>query len=155
MCIPAEHQEADQSQLKLSRKVKDELTVSVNSDIVLKNTRIVVPTVVSEKAISLVHEGHQGLVKTKELLREKVWFPGMDHRAKRTIETCLACQANSPDNRPDPLRMSPLPPTGEYLLVVIDAYTRFPEVSVVCLLQPLHSYPRWTGFLPHLASQSF
>ena len=93
------------------------------------------------------HYSHQGLVKTKRLLREKVWFPGIDLLAKRTIETCLACQANSPDNRPDPLQMSPLPPapwhtlhtdfcgpfpTGEYLLVVIDVYTRFPEVSVVC-----------------------
>ena len=144
--LPTEHQEADQSELKLFRKLKDELTVSDNSDIVLKNSRIVIPTVLREKAISLAHEGHQGLVKTKRLLREKVWFPGIDLHAKRTIETCLACQANSPDNRPDPLQMSPLPPapwhtlhtnfygpfpTGEYLLVVIDAYTRFPEVSVV------------------------
>ena len=65
---------------------------------------------------------------------------------KRTIETCLACQANSTDNRPDLLQMSPLPPapwhtlhinfcgpfpTGEYLLVVIDAYFRFPEVDII------------------------
>ena len=126
--------------------MKDELTVSDESDIVLRNGRIVVPTVLREKAVLLAHEGHQGLVKTKQLLREKVWFPGIDQLAKRTIETCLACQANSPDNCPAPLQMSPLPPapwhtlhtdfcgpfpTGEYLLVVIDAYTRFPEVDIV------------------------
>ena len=52
--LPTEHQEADQSELKLFRKVTDELTVSDNSDIVLKNSRIVVPTVLREKAISLV-----------------------------------------------------------------------------------------------------
>ena len=97
---------ADSSELKLFRKVKDVLTVSDNSDIVLKNSRIVVPTVLHEKAISLAYEGHQGLVKTKRLLRETVWFPGIDHPAK-TIETCLTCQANSPDN---PLQTSPLPP---------------------------------------------
>ena len=144
--LPTEHQEADQAELKMFRKVKEELTVSDESDIVLKNSRIVVPTVLREKAISLAHEGHQGLVKTKQLLREKVWFPGVDQLAKRTIETCLACQANSTDNRPDPLQMSPLPPapwhtlhidfcgpfpTGEYLLVVIDAYSRFPEVDII------------------------
>ena len=79
-------------------------------------------------------------------LREKVWFPGIDQLAKRTIETCLVCQTNSPDNCPAPLQMSPLPLapwhtlhtdfcgpflTGEYLLVVIDAYSRFPEVDIV------------------------
>ena len=50
------------------------------------------------------------------------------------------------DMSPDPLQMSPLPPepwhtvhtdfcgplpTGECLLVVIDAYSRFPEVDIV------------------------
>ena len=62
------------------------------------------------------------------------------------LASCLACQANGPETRPDPLQMSPLPPepwhtvhidfcgpfpTGEYLLVVIDAYSRFPEVDIV------------------------
>ena len=48
--LPTEHQEADQAELKMFRKVKEELTVSDESDIVLKNSRIVVPTVLREKA---------------------------------------------------------------------------------------------------------
>ena len=62
------------------------------------------------------------------------------------IEGCIACQANGRENCPQPLQMSTLPPapwhtvhvdfcgpfpTGEYLFVVIDAYSRFPEVEVV------------------------
>ena len=62
------------------------------------------------------------------------------------MSDCLACQASGPDSRPEPLNMSVLPPepwhtlnidfcapfpTGEYLLVVIDAYSRFPEVEIV------------------------
>ena len=70
--LPTEHQEANQAELKMFRKVKEDLTVSDESDIVLKNSCIVVPTVLREKAITLAHEGHQGLVKTKQLLREKV-----------------------------------------------------------------------------------
>ena len=144
--LPTEHQDADKAELKLFRKVKDELTVSDKSDIVLKNSRIVVPMALREKAISLAHEGHQGIVKTKQLLREKVWFPGIDQFTKRMIQTCLACQTNSQDSCPAPLQMSQLPPTawhtlhidlcgpfptGEYLLIVIDAYSRFPEVDIV------------------------
>ena len=59
----------DQSELQLFSKVKDELTVNDDSGIILPGSRIVIP---SQKAISLAHEGHQGLVKTKKLLRDKV-----------------------------------------------------------------------------------
>ena len=80
------------------------------------------------------------------LLCDKIWFLRIDELAKQIIAQCIPCQANGPDSRPEPLKMSPLPPapwhmvnidfcrpfpTGEYLLVVIDAYSRFPEVAMV------------------------
>ncbi len=144
--LPPEYQDIDRTELNLFKHVKDELTVNDQSNIILRGHRIIVPTSLREKAISIAHEGHQGLVKTKQLLREKVWFPNIDSFAKRLIDTCIACQANGPENRPDPLQMSSLPPTpwhtthmdfcgpfpsGEYLFVVMDAYSRFPEVDIV------------------------
>ena len=116
------------------------------ANIILRGSRIVIPKNLRDRAISIAHEGHQGLVKTKQLLCEKVWFPKIDNEVKKKIEQCTPCQANSCGSRPDPLQMSPLPPkawhtlhmdfcgpfpTGEYLFVVIDAYSRFPEVEIV------------------------
>ena len=106
--LPTEHQEADKSELLKFKQVKDELTVSDESDVILRNSRVIIPSELREKAISIPREGHQGLVKTKQLLREKVWFPGIDQLAKR--RTCLACQANSTDCHPEPLQMSAPPP---------------------------------------------
>ena len=77
-----EYQDADQTELKLFRKVKDELTVSDESDVVLKNCLIIIPVTLQHKAVTLAHEGCQGLVKTKQLLREKLWFPGIDQWVK-------------------------------------------------------------------------
>ena len=134
------------NKLKLFSRVKDELTVNGEMNIILRDTRIVVPTSLHQKAIELAHEGHQGLVKTKKLLREKVWFPRIDEEVKLMIDRCIPCQANGLQNRPDPLQMSPLLPepwhtihidfcgpfpTGEYLFVIIDAYSRYPEVEIV------------------------
>ena len=125
-------------------KVRHDLTVNNEANVILKGTRIVMPVKLRKRAIAIAHEGHQGIVKTKQLLREKIWFPGIDVEVKKMVEECLACQANGPDPHPDPLQMSPLPPepwhtvhidsggpfpTGEYLLVAIDAYSRFPEVA--------------------------
>ena len=139
-------EDIDQGELAQFKRVKDELTVNAEGNIILRDSRIVMPGSLRERAIALAHEGHQGLVKTKKLLREKVWFPGIDERAMQAISKCMACQANGPENRPDPLHMSPLPPepwhtvhvdfcgpfpSGEYLFVAIDAYSRFPEVEIV------------------------
>ena len=92
----------------------------------------------------LSYEEHQGRVKTK-LTREKLWFSKIDHEVECLLSSFLDYQANSSD-KPNPLTMSSLPPgswhtvhidfcgsfpAGEHLLVVIDAYSRFPEVDVV------------------------
>ena len=136
----------NETQMRQFVNVKDELMVSSDSDLILRGNRIVIPASLQQRAVEIAHEGHQGIVKTKKLLREKVWFPGIDEMAKRAIKNCIACQANGPENHPEPLKMSLLPPTpwhtvnvdfcgpfpsGEYLLVVIDAYSRFPEVEIV------------------------
>ena len=125
------------TELKQFSKISEELTVNDEASIILRGSRIIMPEKLRERAVNIAHEGHQGIVKTKQLIREKIWFPGLDDEVKKVISDCLACQANVPDQRPDPLQMSPLPPdpwhtdfcgpfpTGEYLLVTIDAYSRF------------------------------
>ena len=66
---------------------------------------------------------------------------------KQMIESCAACQAVGPSNSPKPMRITPtatepwqslaidfygpVPRSGQYLLVVIDTYSKFPEVEIV------------------------
>ena len=51
--------------------------------VILRETIIVVPQALRKRVVSLVHEGHQGVVKTKERLLKKVWWPGMDRDAEK------------------------------------------------------------------------
>eukprot|EP00795_Rhopilema_esculentum_P005121 gene5121-biopygen179 len=127
------------------RAIKEELSIGAQN-IILRGSRIVIPLSLRQKAIDIAHESHQGLSKTKAMIREKVWFPKIDDLVKATIDSCLACQATGKENRPEPLQLSELPtkpweklhidyygplPTGDYLVVIIDRYSRFPEVEVV------------------------
>ena len=41
-----------------------------------------VPKKLRGRVIELGHEGHQGLVKMKQRLRTKVWWPGIDKDAE-------------------------------------------------------------------------
>ena len=68
----------------------------------------------------------------------------MDDKVKKMI---VACQAVGTNNPPEPMRITPtatepwqslaidfygpIPRSGQYLLVVIDTYSKFPEVEIV------------------------
>ena len=82
----------------------------------------------------------------KPSCRETVWFPGMDKQVRTELEHCLACQATAQPNHPEPIKTAPMPnspwdkvkidfygplPTGQYILVVIDCYSRFPEIEIL------------------------
>jgi hypothetical protein len=47
---------------------KDEFSVTSDQQLVLRGTRIVMPTSLISQTIALAHEGHQGVVKTKQLI---------------------------------------------------------------------------------------
>ena len=127
------------------QKVKDELTASVNPQVILRGTRIAIPKKLQDHVINLAHEGHQGVVKTKSLLREKVWFPGIDKMVEKKVQSCCPCLVSTPESKREPLLMSPLPkapwsedsmdfaelPTKEYLLIITDDYSRYPIVETV------------------------
>ena len=81
-------------ELKAYRKIKSELALNEHDRIILRGSRIILPERLRLKAIHIDHEGHQGLVKTKQLLPEKVWYPGVDKLAKNAVHTCILCQAN-------------------------------------------------------------
>ena len=135
----------DSDLVKPYKNIKEELTVTMQN-VILRGSRIVIPESLQQRAIDLAHDTHQGLVKTKALLREKVCFPWIDRMVKATIDHCISCQATGRPNPPEPLQMSDMPqgpwqkvhadfygplPSGEYLLVVIDRCSRYPEVEIV------------------------
>ena len=114
----------------------------------MRGNRIVVIDTLRNRAVDLAHIGHQGIVKTKQLTKEKVWFPGVDKMVKEKVDSYLPCQAATTckAQRLEALRMTSLPtapwqellmdflgplPSGDHLMVVIDKYSHFPEVEIV------------------------
>ncbi|XP_022795609.1 uncharacterized protein K02A2.6-like [Stylophora pistillata] len=124
--------------------VKDELCAI--GKVVLRGTRIVIPQTLRQQVLAIAHEGHVGIVATKLRLRTKVWWPGIDKDAEQYVRSCHGCQLVGQATPPEPLMPTELPlgkwqdlsldllgpmPTGEYLLVVIDYYSRYYEVEIL------------------------
>ena len=114
--------------------------------VVLRGTRIIVPQVLRKRVIELAHEGHQGIVKTKERLRSKVWWPGIDREADKKCRECFGCQLVTKNISSPPVKPTQMPqlpweelaldllgpmPSGEYLLVLVDYFSRWLEVDVI------------------------
>lgn len=114
--------------------------------IVLRGSRIVVPKNLQRRTLGNAHEGHPGIVKMKDRLRSKVWWPGIDKAAENGVKCCQACQRIAQPEPPVQMSRRKLPegpwqdvaldflgplPSGEYLLTVIDYFSRFVEVKVL------------------------
>ena len=105
-----------------------------------------IPKCLRERVIEIAHEGHQGIVKTKERLRCSVWWPGMDRDTEKVVRTCHECQIVSQCSAPEPMQRTKFPdepwqdvamdllgplPNGENILVVVDYYSRFDEFAIM------------------------
>ena len=69
------------------------MTVNIQYNIILKDNRIILPTIFHSTAVKLAHVGHQGVQKTKALIRRKVFFISMDKAIEDEINNCIACQS--------------------------------------------------------------
>ena len=81
----------------------------VIGQLVLRGTRIVISEKLQPKTLALAHEGHLGVVGTKQNLRTKVWWPEMDKAADRHCRACHGCQLVARPDPPEPIRSTALP----------------------------------------------
>lgn len=113
----------------------------------LQGKAIVAPHSLQIRAILLANEDHQGVIKTKNLMRGKVWFTGIVRQVETMISGCIPCQAIKPSHTQEPVCMSEQSlslfcgsfPFSDYILVVTDEYFRYPEVEI-----PHQSKPEFT-----------
>lgn len=146
--------------LKKYRKFKEFLTVNVEHDIILKEHKIVLPAIFHRIVIKLGHIGHQGVQKTKALVRSKVFFLGMDKAIEEEVKNCIACQASTRHVPPAQIKpteiskevwdtlnvdyLGPLP-NGRYVFAIMDQRSRFPVVAITsstsakCLIKSFHA----------------
>ena len=85
------------------KQIRNELTE--HNSILIREKKIVLPQSLRKKAIEIAYQGHLGICKVKSLLREKVYWPGLDADVNEFISRCIPCQANSRIPPPEPVKM--------------------------------------------------
>ena len=124
-------------------QVKEELYES--QGMIFRMEKIILPANLQQKIIKSAHSlGHLGM--TKQMLREKYWFPGINHLISQTIGSRFDCQVATKSHRQEPIKPSVILekpweqistdfggpyPDGHYNLVAIDQRTRYSVAEVV------------------------
>jgi len=89
-----------------------------------------------------------GMTRTKQFIRSKLWWPGLDNDVEEMIKRCTVCLAVNPEGgeKLEPLRITPFPerpfstvhidlfgplPSGETIFGIIDEFSKWPELYVL------------------------
>ena len=131
-------------QLEPYNKSRNQLCIA--GRLILKENKIVIPKELHQRILQIVHENHMGIVKTKQTLRTKVWWPTLNQDVEEMVTTCIPCQLVTEGCKFQPLKPTKLPdgpwqslyadilghfPSGEYILAIIDGYSRYPEIKII------------------------
>ncbi|XP_045452155.1 uncharacterized protein K02A2.6-like [Melitaea cinxia] len=118
-------------------------------NVLLRGNRLVIPSKLRRNVLDAAHEGHPGIVAMKGRLRCKVWWPRIDKDAETLVKSCRGCTLVGLPNPPVPMKRRELPeapwvdiamdllgplPSGDYLFVVVDYYSRYKEVKITKII---------------------
>ncbi|UYV65479.1 K02A2.6-like [Cordylochernes scorpioides] len=118
--------------------VKDEL--GVQNGLLMRSCRLVIPASMKLEILDKLHAGHFGITKPRLRARETVWWPGISEEIAETVRKCSVCiqeavskhepliPTNFPTRPWQKIGMDLFKFENKWYLVVIDYYSRFPEI---------------------------
>ncbi|KAL1256634.1 hypothetical protein QQF64_012179 [Cirrhinus molitorella] len=132
--------------------------LSLQDNCVVRGThRLVIPETLHSQLIALAHNTHQGIVRTKQRLRELYWWLGMDAQVESAIKSCITCQSHDKTAviRTPPLQPVPLP-DGAWEKLAIDIVGPFDMAPADCrfavtLVDYFRKWPE-IAFMPQVTS---
>jgi hypothetical protein len=127
-------------QLKPFWDCREEL--SVYDGIVFRGERIVIPTGMQSEILQILHASHQGMVRTKQLARDVLYWCGINKQIEDMVSKCATCQSKKPQQQREPMISFPVPSLpwefastdlfeldGKMYLLTVDHYSGFFEVD--------------------------
>ena len=87
---------------------RDELTVE--SGILMKNSKVLIPETLRQKYLKQIHQGHQGIEACRSRAREFVFWVNINSDLKEMVEKCDICQSQQNSTASVQKYVSEVPP---------------------------------------------
>lgn len=117
-------------------------SLQIVQECIMFGDRVVVPARFRKRIIRQLHRGHPGMDRMKALARSFVYWPNIDDDVEACVRQCSSCAEATKSPRKTDLESWPIPTKpwerihidyagpmdGYYYLVIVDAYSKWPEV---------------------------
>ena len=137
--------------------------LAVDDDFIVYGPRLLIPHSLRRETLQRLHDGHQGMERTKRRARQTVYWPGIDRDIENMVSSCVKCRPLLPRQQNEPLWQDDERPrrvfesvsadyfhvAGRTFLVYVDRLSGWPNVSscpgsasasqLVSLLRPIFS----------------
>ena len=137
------HISKDQQELRILRANRNAL--SVEGKCLFAGHRIVIPRSLRERVLEILHQGHFGMQRMKQLARSAVYWPSIDNDIEEAVRICATCAEFA--TKPPPAAVHPwmLPEKpwsrvhidhaiqfkGHEWLLIVDAFSKYPCIHPV------------------------
>lgn len=111
--------------------------------LLLKASRVIIPSCMRIEILDRLHEGHQGITKCRSRAKMSVWWPGLSRQIEDMVQGCRKC-AEHRSFRAEPLIPSVVPNRpwqiigtdllqlkGRTYLLVVDYFSRYIELALL------------------------
>ncbi|CAI6344244.1 unnamed protein product [Macrosiphum euphorbiae] len=114
--------------------------LSIEKGCLIIGNRVVVPNILRQQVLNILHKNHPGVVRSKMLARSYVWWPNIDSCIEKYIKCCSQCQLNQNDKSKNDKIFVPWPKSEKpWQRIHID----FLDVNKIKLLILVDSGSKW------------
>ena len=117
--------------------------ISLHDGLLLRGQRIIIPPRLRADVLRRLHDGHQGITKTRANAASSVWWPGISQDITRVVRNCAMCEKYRRE-RIEPMKGTEFPERpwsrvgvdffqhkDKHYLLAIDYFSRDVEISQV------------------------
>ena len=139
---PMRNQKKEETSGEISQMKQIADSLSVVDNCLLYGNRVVIPTTLRPQILDILHLGHFGMQRMKQLARTAVYWPRIDADIEDSCRQCTDCGENQRQPQKYPVHpwMMPEKPwsrihidhainfMGSNWLVIVDAYSKYPSI---------------------------
>ena len=117
--------------------------ISLHDHLLLRGWRIIIPPRLRADVLRRLHDGHQGITKTRANAASSVWWPGISQDITRVVRNCAMCEKYRRE-RIEPMKGTEFPEwpwsrvgvdffqhKDKHYLLAVDYFSRDLEISQV------------------------
>ena len=116
-------------------------SIYIVDDVLFVDNRIIIPEAMKNKMLTLLHEEHFGMIKTRARENESMYWPGIKNDIEEMCSKCATCNRYKNKNRKEPLINQDMPMRafqkvrvdlfeyrGKDYILCVDYYSKFTEI---------------------------